>query len=313
MSIEKLEYFYIVAKYRSLTKAAKELFVGISSLSLAIKSLENELGFDLFIRQGKNLELSAAGKRILPYVKNILNTVQKIYFPLLDHCTQSSFKIKIGVSNPFLQSVISEQDRNKQEYNFSFVPSTSLDIFAKLRDKEVSLGITSSKIDDLQFERTMLFQTKVILATSCPFLLDSFTVETQQELETIPFLILKDHLGHEALTKTVSNFLEIKPTFVYYHGSLGVHQWLCANKGVLVLHEIEKKLLNDETIRFLPMPNQLIITYYLYQNKKDPFTFNVNGAKKYLKSVYDKKWNSHRQNKKVLLGNETMPSFVNQR
>lgn len=72
MSIEKLEYFYVVAKYVSLTRASQELYVGISSLSSAIKSLESELGFDLFVRQGKKLELSTAGREILPYVKKFL-------------------------------------------------------------------------------------------------------------------------------------------------------------------------------------------------------------------------------------------------
>lgn len=65
MSIEKLEYFYMIARFNSLSQASKELHVSISSLSSSLKSLEQEIGTDLFERHGKKIILSTHGKAIL--------------------------------------------------------------------------------------------------------------------------------------------------------------------------------------------------------------------------------------------------------
>ncbi|WEB60245.1 LysR family transcriptional regulator [Enterococcus faecalis] len=43
MTIEKLEYFYTIAKYNSISKAASELHVSKSTLSASLKDLESEL------------------------------------------------------------------------------------------------------------------------------------------------------------------------------------------------------------------------------------------------------------------------------
>jgi DNA-binding transcriptional LysR family regulator len=286
MSIEKLEYFYLVAKYNSLTKASTELYVGISSLSSSIKSLENELGFDLFVRQGKKLVLSTAGEEILPYVKEILHNAKKIYFPIYDQLDRYFFKV--GISEPILQAITHEQSVEEQLYKVTFVKSSPLDVFNNLRNQEVNLGISSSKVTDPQFERTLLFQTEVLLATSCTLLAEHLRGGTPQALENVPFLILEDHLEHESLTRRVVDCLKIAPPFIYCPSTLAIYKWLCANKGVLVIHSIEKDLLEDDALRFLPLPNHLVTDYYLYKKKDDPFTFDVEGAKQYLKSVYDK-------------------------
>lgn len=205
---------------------------------------------------------------------------------LYDKLNQFSFKV--GISEIAVQTITHKQNVEEQAYNFTFVKSTPLDVLNKLRNQEIELGITSNKVDDPQFERTFLFQTEVLIATSCTLISNHVLVGTAQTLENVPFLILEDHVEHETLTKMVTNVLKITPTFIYCADSLGIHKWLCANKGVLVIHSTEKELLEDETIRFLSLENQIYIDYYLYKNKSYPFTFNVEGAKNYLKSACNK-------------------------
>ncbi|MGK0607325.1 LysR family transcriptional regulator [Enterococcus gilvus] len=284
MTIEKLEYFYVIARYNSLTKASQELYISISSLSAALKSLENELGFDLFIRQGKKLELSKAGEKTLPYVKTILESAKEIRFPLYEKLDQFSFRV--GISEPVLQSITKEQKSEIQEYNFKFIYEQPIELFKKLENKEVDLVITSSNIEDTHLEKTLLFQTEVLLSMSESMKETKLDTVTKNKLENIPFLILEDHLGHEQLTKTVVNFFNITPSFVYCHDSLGIHKWLNEGKGILITRSIEKSLLEEDSIAFSPLPDRLIVDYYLYKNTGDNFSFNVDGAKNYLKKVF---------------------------
>lgn len=71
MDIQKLKYFYEVAKYQHVTKAAESICIAQPALTQAIKSLEKELGVSLFLKRGRNIVLSDFGE----YLKKRLDTI----------------------------------------------------------------------------------------------------------------------------------------------------------------------------------------------------------------------------------------------
>lgn len=62
MDIETLRYFQYIAKYKNITKAASHFYISQSTLSRQMMALEKELGVTLFIRNNKQLELTATGQ-----------------------------------------------------------------------------------------------------------------------------------------------------------------------------------------------------------------------------------------------------------
>lgn len=71
MNLTHLEYFRAVARMGSATKAAEHLHVTQPTISNGLKSLENELGVQLFKRQGRSLVLNATGTEFLKSVNSI--------------------------------------------------------------------------------------------------------------------------------------------------------------------------------------------------------------------------------------------------
>lgn len=61
-SLNALRAFEAAARHQSFTKAAADLTVTQGAISHQVKSLESELGLKLFIRQGKALALTDAGR-----------------------------------------------------------------------------------------------------------------------------------------------------------------------------------------------------------------------------------------------------------
>ena len=53
MAYPSLEFFLVIAKYKSLTKASQELFVTQQNLSSYLKRLESYYGLELFTRHPK--------------------------------------------------------------------------------------------------------------------------------------------------------------------------------------------------------------------------------------------------------------------
>ena len=73
MNIKQLKHFVAVARSRTLTDAARTLFISQSALSMSIKNLEESLGFDLFNRRNKLLDLTENGKIMLEAADRILD------------------------------------------------------------------------------------------------------------------------------------------------------------------------------------------------------------------------------------------------
>jgi LysR family cys regulon transcriptional activator len=80
MKLRQLSYIHEVARRGlNVTAAAESLYTSQPGVSKQIRMLEEELGVDIFVRNGKHLsEITPAGKRILEYADRLLNEVDNI-------------------------------------------------------------------------------------------------------------------------------------------------------------------------------------------------------------------------------------------
>jgi len=74
LNYHHLHYFWAVAKEGNLTRAAKRLHVSQSSLSVQVRQLEDQLGQQLFARNGRKLVLTEAGRIACSYAERIFST-----------------------------------------------------------------------------------------------------------------------------------------------------------------------------------------------------------------------------------------------
>ncbi|HEY2075197.1 MAG TPA: LysR family transcriptional regulator [Streptosporangiaceae bacterium] len=73
MELRHLEHFVTVAEERNFTRAARRLHLVQSALSVSIRSLERELGTQLFERTTREVRLTDAGRILLPEAHRTLD------------------------------------------------------------------------------------------------------------------------------------------------------------------------------------------------------------------------------------------------
>ncbi len=96
MTLHQLSVWIIVAKHRSVTKAADELHIRQPSVFLLVKLLEKEYGLKLYkFTAGRGMELTSAGMLLLKHAKKILLQVK-----ILESKLKSSRKRRLGRGNP---------------------------------------------------------------------------------------------------------------------------------------------------------------------------------------------------------------------
>lgn len=72
MEIRSMVAFVTVAEELHFTRAAEHLFISQPPLTRLIKSLESELGFALFDRTTRSVQLTPAGREFLPYAQRVV-------------------------------------------------------------------------------------------------------------------------------------------------------------------------------------------------------------------------------------------------
>lgn len=84
MDVRQLRAIVAVVDQGGVTRAAEELHVAQPSLSQTIRSLEHELGVELFHRVGRRLVLTAAGEALLGPARQVLRDMQTVAASVAD-------------------------------------------------------------------------------------------------------------------------------------------------------------------------------------------------------------------------------------
>jgi molybdate transport repressor ModE-like protein len=80
MDLKDLRYFAAIAESGSMTAAAKNLHVSQPTLTVAMQSLEEHLGTQLFVRERSGVRLTSTGEELLRHASEV--------FRLLEHAEQ---------------------------------------------------------------------------------------------------------------------------------------------------------------------------------------------------------------------------------
>ena len=77
MLFAHIESFIEVARRGNVSRAAEALFLTQPAITARLKSLEGDLGVELFVRSARGMKLSDAGRAFLPYAERALASVDE--------------------------------------------------------------------------------------------------------------------------------------------------------------------------------------------------------------------------------------------
>ena len=143
MTLQQLKYAIEIAKRGSMNAAAKSLYISQPSLSNAIRELENELNFDIFIRTNKGICVSPKGKEFLGYAAQIVEQEKMLEQQYLGTASE---KKTFGIStqhytfavNAFSQLV---QELSPEEFDFMFRETTVSEVINDVKSYKSEIGI----------------------------------------------------------------------------------------------------------------------------------------------------------------------------
>lgn len=98
LELRQIKYFIEVAKREHVTEAANALHVAQSAVSRQIFNLEEELGVDLFIREGRSVRLTRIGQVFLEHMERAINVIDDAKQVVEEYVDPEKGTIHIGFS-----------------------------------------------------------------------------------------------------------------------------------------------------------------------------------------------------------------------
>lgn len=143
MTLTQLKYVIAIADTGSLNEAAKHLYISQPSLSLALKELEAEIGFELFKRSNRGAVLTSEGAEFLGYARQVEQQYQLMESRYVE---KRNVKKKFGVSmqhytfsvNAFVELV---KQFGMDEYEFAARETKTYEVIEDVKNFRSELGI----------------------------------------------------------------------------------------------------------------------------------------------------------------------------
>ena len=78
MTTKQIDYCIELSRTESFSRGAENMFVSQPTFSYQIKLLEEEVGFKIFVRNGKGATLTPAGKQFVTYLSNMREEMKRV-------------------------------------------------------------------------------------------------------------------------------------------------------------------------------------------------------------------------------------------
>lgn len=180
MELRHLSYFQAVAEELNYRKAAERLFISQPGLSRQIKQLEEELGVQLFERDKKHVELTAAGAFLKGEVDFVLNHLESTKQQLLEIAAGREGELRIGflgsASNQVLPDLLKKLNSNLPKITTSLEELSNQMQVEMIQKDKLDLGFVrlASVPEDLEMKSVFRDTFSLVVPSDHPIQAKSF-------------------------------------------------------------------------------------------------------------------------------------------
>src|SRR5690349_4075043 len=170
MELRHLRYFVAVAEEGHMTRAAERLGIQQPPLSMQIRSLEQELGVQLFRRQPRGVDLTDAGRIFLERARGILDQLDHACAATRRTARGEEGRVVVGFTSsapfhPFVPRVIRAFREMFPLVSLVLEESGSSELVQGLNNEEIDAAFIRSPVADVVgLTVRPLLQEKMVVA-----------------------------------------------------------------------------------------------------------------------------------------------------
>jgi LysR family transcriptional activator of nhaA len=169
LNYHHLRYFWAIANEGSLTRAAQRLNVSPSSLSVQLKTLEEQLGQALFERHGRSLQLTEAGRIALGYANAVFKSGDELLSTLEGLGSSMRKTLRVGAVATLSRNFQMELLRpllGRRDVELIVRSGAFVDLLARLEDHSLDLVLANQPAmldQDADWQNSLVAEQSVSL------------------------------------------------------------------------------------------------------------------------------------------------------
>ncbi len=162
-----MDYILTIWEEKSFTRAAEKLYISQPALSMIVKKIENEIGYPVFAREGKQVVPTEIGETYIKAIGRIKKIQDELEIELDEILKLKSGRITIGtttiISSNILPKYVKKFKDKHVNVQISILVGNSFELWEMLEDGSVDIVIDNVLNFDGGFKYTPFFAEKILL------------------------------------------------------------------------------------------------------------------------------------------------------
>lgn len=298
MDIKQLEVFVAVAKHKSFSKAARELFLTQPTVSSHIQNLENEMQTVLLNRNNKTITLTDSGHILYNHAIVILNDCKKAVYDIKEYSGKIEGSISIVCSSVpeahLFPSFLNKFCEKYPNITFTINHCNSNLVIPEILSERATFGIVGSKQKHPHIDYYDLINDELVLICppDCEIENDNGYIDIEK-LKDLTFIMRKEGSGTRNVIIKKLNASPVPPSALkiraYVESNHAIVEMVRNGLGCSFVSEISARYLIDrgELKEYRIKNHPFDRNFYFIFSKKKVFTPTEKKFIEYLKDFYD--------------------------
>lgn len=199
LNFHQLHIFFTVAEKGSFSAAAQALHMTQPAVTMQVQSLEDYFGTKLLHRSTKRIELTEAGRTLMPFAQRSIELIRDTDATMSKFTKQLKGRLQLGASltigEYILPRVLGPFGQEYPHIAISMKVMNTGQIMEDILNHQLNFGLIEAPVNhpDMHMEAVMSDELKLIVAASHP-LADKESV-TLEEAISYPFVLREQGSG----------------------------------------------------------------------------------------------------------------------
>lgn len=263
MDVQALRYFVEVARRQGFTRAGHALHVTQPAISKRVRSLEDELGTPLLVRERRRVLLTEAGRIVFERAQGILDALRVIEEEVAEISATKRGRLKLGmtpiVAVTSLPPLLAEFHREYPGIVLELREEGSHELEKLVSDRELDVGAVVLPTDEKVFGMLPLVQDDLAVVLHAAHPLARRRALALRDLRDSPFALYRPEFALHAQIVEACRRSGFTPSVVSESSHWDfIVEMVAAGIGVALLPRTIGRRLDERRVRTVPLSDPVM-------------------------------------------------------
>lgn len=196
-----------VARTESVTRAADRLNVTQSAVSHQLREIEDQLGTPVFVRSGRRMIPTAAGRLIVEAAADVLGTIDRAEARIQQLSRQASGELRVCThcytGYAWLPAIVKDLRHRYPSFTLQVLPEYTVDPIAALLDARLDVAIMNDQSDDRRLQHKPLFEDEHVAVVHASHRWASQPFVTPEDIAAEPLYLFSRAIENSYVVRKV--------------------------------------------------------------------------------------------------------------